>query len=353
MKSLLEFRIETLTPIWTGGANSKVDRVHETGIIGSLRWWFEVLVRGLGGDACEATTQECLFDPQKPNNGICDVCRSFGATGWRRRFRLIIEETNTSSATIIHPIKANRQYIGSNQKLITPTWYFPDPTIKNARPQPANTPKQGTLTIRIQSMDKNFSPEVIGGLFQFIGDWAAIGAKAQMGFGVINLENNRIETRPLYDRLVALTGSREYGNLPSLQNLFLARIQMKNAGEEETFNLKYDLRRRFASDTRLRHFIMGTAVKNDRIAAKVKMSRPYGDGLLRVWGWIPEEKNVYGDSWNREKVIDAIYQHLKTNYTLEVWREMNSPRDTDLPNNRDALLFLRSLLRPGGEDDAM
>ena len=116
--------------------------------------------------------------------------------------------------------------------------------------------------------------------------------------------------------------------------------------EQETFNLKYDLRQLFSGqkNSDLRHLIMGT-VKGERIAAKVKMSRPYNGGReIRVWGWIPEGANVYKGSWNRNAVADAIYQHLSTNYNLKVWREMNSPRDTATPNNSDAQAFLQSLL---------
>ena len=42
---LLEIRLKTLTPLWTGGVSGQCDRVHETGIIGSLRWWYEAIVR--------------------------------------------------------------------------------------------------------------------------------------------------------------------------------------------------------------------------------------------------------------------------------------------------------------------
>jgi CRISPR-associated protein Cmr1 len=117
--------------------------------------------------------------------------------------------------------------------------------------------------------------------------------------------------------------------------------------------LKYDLRRLFANDKDLRHFIMGT-VEDERIAAKVKMSHPYnGDREMRVWGWIPEEANVYRGSWNRNAVVDSIHQHLHTNYGLQVWREMNSTRDTVRPNNGDAQAFLRDLLAIEEEDDAV
>jgi CRISPR-associated protein Cmr1 len=74
---------------------------------------------------------------------------------------------------------------------------------------------------------------------------------------------------------------------------------------------------------------------------------------MRVWGWIPEEANVYNDSWNRDAVVAAIHQHLDSNYTLPVWREMNSARDKVMPDNGDVQAFLRDLLAIEEEDDAL
>ena len=94
----LEISIQPLTPILTGGADRTTDRLHETGIIGSLRWWYEAIVRGLGGSACDPTKR----DPAKPkcscDDGLCDVCRVFGATGWRRRFDLRVVQDETGPA---------------------------------------------------------------------------------------------------------------------------------------------------------------------------------------------------------------------------------------------------------------
>jgi len=68
------------------------DRLHETGLIGSLRWWYEVLVRGLGGYACDPTSKmSCIYDPKKnapPEEQICVACSLFGCTNWGRKFRL-------------------------------------------------------------------------------------------------------------------------------------------------------------------------------------------------------------------------------------------------------------------------
>ncbi|MBF2029750.1 MAG: hypothetical protein IGS48_23840 [Oscillatoriales cyanobacterium C42_A2020_001] len=79
------------------------------------------------------------------------------------------------------------------------------------------------------------------------------------------------------------------------------------------------------------------------MAAKIKISRPYPDDnrkFMRVWGWIP----MQSDAYKREKVVDVIYQHLTTQYTLHDWREMNSARDKVTPNENNAQSFLRSLL---------
>lgn len=109
----MEIRLKTLTPLWTGGVEAgKCDRIHETGILGSLRWWMEVLVRGVGGNVCDPTEQKCLYDPQKPNNNLCDVCQIFGATGWRRRFRLEVVQDNTQpDNTVISTIQSEFQFL--------------------------------------------------------------------------------------------------------------------------------------------------------------------------------------------------------------------------------------------------
>lgn len=77
-------RIQPLTPIWTGDENRKKTTLRETGIIGSLRWWYEALIRGLGGSACDPTNTRCKDEDH------CDACELFGCTGWARKFKLQI-----------------------------------------------------------------------------------------------------------------------------------------------------------------------------------------------------------------------------------------------------------------------
>jgi len=81
------YEFQALTPIWTGDAytaeTKKADRLITTGLLGSIRWWFEVLIRGLGGSACDPSAD------RKPCQGRdhCVVCELFGCTGWARKFR--------------------------------------------------------------------------------------------------------------------------------------------------------------------------------------------------------------------------------------------------------------------------
>lgn len=87
-----EIELTAQTSVWTGGVDQKSDRVHETGLIGSLRWWYEALVRGMGGYACDPTTDNRCPDNQGRR---CNACELFGCTGWARKFRLQVLTTST------------------------------------------------------------------------------------------------------------------------------------------------------------------------------------------------------------------------------------------------------------------
>lgn len=84
-----------LTDIWTGDAERKPDRLITTGLLGSIRWWFEVLVRGLDGRPCDPSQHEDNTHGPCPEPGRklhdsghhCIVCELFGCTGWARKFR--------------------------------------------------------------------------------------------------------------------------------------------------------------------------------------------------------------------------------------------------------------------------
>jgi CRISPR-associated protein Cmr1 len=128
----MEFKLKALTDIWTGGVEGKPDKLQLTGIKGSIRWWYEVLVRGLDGYACNPTDdspqyKRCelkltdeekkkikhkkqLIEVVKPK--ICPVCYMFGCTGWSGKFNLRIKKCTGEKAYItVEPIKANDFFI--------------------------------------------------------------------------------------------------------------------------------------------------------------------------------------------------------------------------------------------------
>lgn len=95
--------------MWTGDANGKCETLKETGIIGSLRWWYEAIVRGLGGYACDPTSSgKCELNYREFNEAlnkgksiqealdeqICPACQLFGCTGWSKKFKtqILIEK---------------------------------------------------------------------------------------------------------------------------------------------------------------------------------------------------------------------------------------------------------------------
>ena len=82
------YEFEALTGLWTGDIYGKSDRLITTGLLGSIRWWFEVLVRGLGGGACDPTQHGCV------DRNHCVACELFGCTGWARKFRFDVLDAN-------------------------------------------------------------------------------------------------------------------------------------------------------------------------------------------------------------------------------------------------------------------
>lgn len=326
----LQLQLTTLSPLWTGGLDGKSDRLHVTGIMGSLRWWYEVFVRSVGGTACDPTEHSCIYDQSKPNDGLCDVCRVFGATGWARRFKLIISETS------LHHERPSASSSGREGNLVFNLssdhpafrsqghrWYLP------------GEPLDGQVQLTVIPTDTQFDPNIIGSLLQFIADRASLGAKPQMGMGIVRLASRQSLT-PLIDHLKGIAASHKNKNviderLPCLQNMFFAAIHVKSATESDTFDLKYDLRGMFRDvykgNDNLRHTIMGYVSRSDRRGAKIMMSYPYEDGTIRLWGWIPKGSQ---SAPTRDNILTEIYYFLEEAYgkdNFSFWLDYDPGRD--------------------------
>jgi len=215
----LKIEIKTLTPIWTGDVNRNCSKIKETGIIGSMRWWYEAIVRGLGGWVCDQKNK-CRFNVDKYNEakkqgknknkslddaGLCDVCKIFGATGWKKQFNLSISRDETNSAW-----EGDAINIRPPQR--SHGWFL----------QPGRT---GRFGIFMQGEHEEIGK--LCSLFLFLESWGAIGTKPQLGYGVFNIIN-RDEVEKKAIRLSA-SGNEDKKNLPNLGHWLFFRCRFKQS----------------------------------------------------------------------------------------------------------------------------
>ncbi|NJL05794.1 MAG: type III-B CRISPR module RAMP protein Cmr1 [Chloroflexaceae bacterium] len=388
---MAQLKLTTLTPLWTGGADGTVDRLHETGLLGSLRWWYEALVRGVGGHVCDGGT--CTYDSTKPNDGLCDVCRVFGATGWRRRFRLTVD--------------GGEYLFGDDQKrrinIVAPGghrgWYFGNPRISTS-----NHPI--TFTIHTLRPDADDVVNNLHLLLLLISHWGAFGAKTQHGHGVIQNDLPCEEPSPHlldFNNLVRSTTRSASTNdaLPSLENMFFSVAYLHSEAQDtwwkdaELGQMKESLSKnqiisgsftlqRFVEAWRLdkgfsvpiapavryklRYGNSGSSVlksANDeffgyvrgmqRKATMLHISNAYkkeGQWQFRIWGWLPASTSrdallneLCTIATSNAGFWDGIFGAHAVDVKKTVWREFNSPRDTVHPNQTNMPAFLRSLMQ--------
>jgi CRISPR-associated protein Cmr1 len=97
-KDNMDWTCEAQTPIWTGDAiRNNGACLIPSGLLGSVRWWFEVLVRGFGGSACDPSDTDDYNHRCSDKQGHrCVVCELFGCTGWARKFRFEVVDCDGS-----------------------------------------------------------------------------------------------------------------------------------------------------------------------------------------------------------------------------------------------------------------
>lgn len=294
----MEIKLKTLTPIWTGGVETgQMDRLHETGLIGSLRWWYEAIVRGLGGHACDPSAHSCIYDPEKPNNGLCDACQVFGATGWRRHFRLAINddglsETWSGGQINVKPPDRNRG------------WYL-------------NAGKMGVFHLKIVADEK--TQALVLALIQFIARQASLGARPQLGYGLFKVVE--VKNQPSLDHSWTNIGQdQRRHSYPDLRTFTFFTLTFEPQRDEWWRDvpgigaLARVRHYRNAIDGLLRHHIMPTtpALKN-----VLRYGQPWSSGALphRFFG------TLRGDDRSRSKIALSWAYQLpnSSNWQIRGW----------------------------------
>ncbi|HLI82693.1 MAG TPA: type III-B CRISPR module RAMP protein Cmr1, partial [Bryobacteraceae bacterium] len=165
-----DIQCEPLTPVWTGDASSQGGRTRETGLIGSLRWWYEAILRGCGFYACDPSSGTCVYEDDRRLAGICLACQLFGCTGYSRRFRLEVE--GGGGAGELLPIRLKNPGVANHRGWRVPKFLTKPFILK-------------ILPLYPKSMDTEGLSLTLGLIERF----GAFGAKTSHGQGAVRFEN--------------------------------------------------------------------------------------------------------------------------------------------------------------------
>jgi CRISPR-associated protein Cmr1 len=283
MPEVMKIKIKTLSPIWTGGVAGICDRLHETGIIGSLRWWYEAIVRGLGGYACDPTIDErCELSgkerDEERRQKVCPVCYLFGCGGWKRRFQIHAEEVPTTPLHFRTPVDMNKSWLkrifdGETQNIDNLKVFY----------------GTGTFRIVLGGDDADYFYFQLIMLFKFISKYGGLGAKLQHGFGQIQM----LEPEPGNDNRAIKKGLEELSR----------RIQVDEFFDGERLDTPYNLKNFISVDYNLplsslkstfmqeeAHIGNRSKLQENRYIPCVLDLRYKGLGNFGMRRWLKEEK---------------------------------------------------------------
>jgi CRISPR-associated protein Cmr1 len=195
----MEINLRTLTPMWTGGVDGQSNRLQETGVIGSLRWWYEIIVRGMGGYVGDPTAnnpdRRCRFDAEAYQKalrqgasreeavpeglkGLGAVEYLFGATGWARLFGLRALNAPRVPLHFRSALPVNKNWL---RRLFGYEGADGDYTIEGRQAIHGDLAFQTTF----RRYDVDYVQSQLALLFRFVERYGSLGAKPQHGFGQV------------------------------------------------------------------------------------------------------------------------------------------------------------------------
>jgi CRISPR-associated protein Cmr1 len=152
-----------------------------------MRWWYEAIVRGLGGYACDPTEDSrCELSGKEKTEGerverLCPACYLFGCGGWRRRYRLEVVNVGKTVpfqlATLDNTGDFNNWWLSKIFDAAIGTDLF-----------------FGDIVLSFKPIGKKDDHEMIkkqlSALLSIMSHIGAIGAKTQYGFGQFEWEES-------------------------------------------------------------------------------------------------------------------------------------------------------------------
>ncbi|BCV26030.1 type III-B CRISPR module RAMP protein Cmr1 [Gelria sp. Kuro-4] len=332
------------TPLWTGDIRRQSNEIKETGLLGSLRWWTEAVLRALGRYVCDPTHgNEAGVDPcpykDHPDH-YCIGCAIFGATGRRRSFRLQVGQAAewTGTAVVSLPIKPRDRTHG---------WTLQPGVSRDT-------------TLEIIGLSPHFEPAVVLFPLTIAARWAAIGAKTRLGYGVVELldpadqgaglEQFQEGLAKLTQHTLLRADRPDQQALPNLRDMFFAKVRFKITDDwlsglggmrkkvldwchahsysavpvtplvKNWLRFEPEGKKLWSppgavSTGEVDKWLFGFAGSQKRQAGRINVSWAYPLGKamweLRLWGWLPRG-NTVPSGFNRQLFLNKLQTHLKS-----------------------------------------
>ena len=200
MKREIKVTFKTITPLWTGDAWRENEKIRPSSIMGSLRFWFEVIcyfaeITGnsdyengkLKKDNVNGETFKkkilsngCDFDSidkTLAELGISLPSRIFGCTGWKGWMRIkeiSITSKNQEYKYYLGPLRLEDLKYEKNGGTRIPTWYFKEGF-------------NGSFEV-IFEIEENILDPVFYPLLVFMEKYGFWGGKWNLGYGRLKVE---------------------------------------------------------------------------------------------------------------------------------------------------------------------
>lgn len=185
----MKVRLKPLTPLWLGDIDRNSAAVKESGLLGSLRFWYEGLLRRVGAQPCDPVAdKECSEERQ------CPACRLFGATGWARRFRIEVSGLQAvpiffSASPAVANISGNWLWnIFGGEETGGRKRRGPDGRSQfEFGAQALWSDEPFTLSFYPRPLDGEWVNPLLALILDRAAQWGGIGAKTQYGFGQVRI----------------------------------------------------------------------------------------------------------------------------------------------------------------------
>lgn len=228
----MNVRVRTLTPIWTGGVEGRCDRLHETSIIGSMRWWYETICSSFGYVCDPSSSSRCELSGKEKNAKdrmakLCPSCALFGCGGYSRQFNLQIDYAPMTPLHFRTSVPINKNWIkqifgGENKNIDSMNVFY------------------GDIILRILVKRENaaFLKSQLFMILSFLSKYVAFGAKTQHGFGQFQLLDKELA---LCDNIIKDGLDQLSDRINECRFLQNQDILRSHYNLENFINLEYDL----------------------------------------------------------------------------------------------------------------